>query len=92
MEKNLKNTMFKFAWFMVMALVTFTACDSDDDDDDDPINGTPAEDGFYVTGPATGLTGLQFNAMMDPGREEGDEFASNLRTGMYEKYMYLSAG
>ena len=82
--------MFKFAWLFIAATVIFTACSKDDDDDDIPD--IPAEDGVYVTGPATGFDGLVLEGMMIPGREEGAEFASNLRSGMFEKFLYLTAG
>lgn len=81
--------MFKFAWLFIAATVIFTACSKDDDDE---IPGIPAEDGVYVTGPATGFDDLVLEGMMDGGREEGDGFASNPRTGMFEKFLYLTAG
>jgi hypothetical protein len=89
MKKNLKKNMFKFGWLFIAALAIFSACEKDDDDDDP---GVPAEDGVYLTGPATGFDGLVLDGMMQPGREEGEGFSSNLRTGMYEKFLYLTAG
>ena len=70
-------------------MVLVTSCKDDDDDDKPPVQ---AEDGIYVTGAATGLNGLVLKGMMMPGREEGEGYASNLRDGMYEKLMYLTAG
>lgn len=93
MEKNVRNAIFRFSWLFIAALavmVVIAACDRDDDDD--PINGVPAEDGLYVTGPATGFDDLEFEGMMEAGREEGEGFASLPRDGMYEKFMYLDAG
>lgn len=93
MKKRERSTIFRISWRLLAVFVVaaaFIACDRDDDDD--PINGIPAEDGIYVTGPATGFDDLELEGMMDPGREEGEGFASLLRDGMYEKFMYLSAG
>jgi hypothetical protein len=93
MKKLVKSTIIGLSWRLFAVLLVaaaFIACDRDDDDD--PGNGTPAEDGVYVSGPATGLDGLVLGGMMHPGREEGAEFATLPRDGMYEKYMYLSAG
>lgn len=93
MKKRAKNTIFRISWRLLAVLLlvaAFIACDRDDDED--PINGIPAEDGIYVTGPATGFDDLELEGMMDPGRVEGEGFASLPREGMYEKFMYLSAG
>ncbi|TVR70592.1 MAG: SusF/SusE family outer membrane protein [Marinilabiliales bacterium] len=89
MEKLFSNSLFRIAWLLIAGMVTFTACEKDDDDDD---NGIPAEDGIYITGPASGFDGLVLEGMMDPGREEGEGFASNPRSGMFEKFLYLGAG
>ena len=89
MKHNVKNAMLKFAWLFIAAMVAFTACKKDDDPVDPVI---PAEDGVYITGTATGFTSLVLDGMMDPGREEGAEFSSNPRTGMFEKFMYLATG
>ena len=88
MKRNFKKNMFKFGWLFIAAMAIFSACDKDDDED--PV--IPAEDGIYLTGPATGLDGLVLEGMMEAGREEGEGFSSNLRTGMFEKFMYLTAG
>jgi hypothetical protein len=50
------------------------------------------ENGLYITGTATGYTSLDERAMMYQGRVEGEGFQSFVRTGMFEKMMYLSAG
>lgn len=88
-----KISFFKYALFFVAAigLIGFNSCSSDDDDDnDDP----PAfvEDGFYIAGAATGAATVDISAMMQAGRIEGDGFATLPRDGMYEHFMYLSAG
>jgi hypothetical protein len=86
-----KISFFKYCLLAVMAIsmVAFTGCKDDDDDDDPPVF---VEDGFYLTGPATGTDGFELDAMMFPGREEGEGFSYNLREGMYEKFFYLNAG
>lgn len=91
MEKFAGNQMFRLAWLLIAAMVAFTACD-DDDDDNGPTDETPAEDGLYIVSPATGYSDLELEAMLDAGREEGEEFASVPRDGMYEKYIFLSSG
>jgi hypothetical protein len=90
MKKYLISPMFKYTWLVIAAMVALSACD--DDDDNGPIDEIPAEDGIYVSGPATGFTDLELDGMMDAGREEGDGFASVPREGMYEKFMYLNSG
>jgi hypothetical protein len=86
-----KISFFKYCLLAVMAIsmVAFTGCKDDDDDDDPPVF---VEDGFYLTGPATGTDGFELDAMMFPGREEGEGFSNSLREGMYEKFFYLNAG
>jgi hypothetical protein len=88
MKERMKNSMLNMAWLFIAAMVAFSAC-SKDEDEDPPIF---IEDGVYVIGVATGFDNPVLGAMMMDGREEGDGFSSNLRTGMYEKYMYLNAG
>lgn len=87
MKKNLFKKLFNLSWLILAAMLMFTACS---DDDDDPI--VVVLDGTYISGTATGLTGLDASAMMMDGREEGDGFSSDLRTGMYESFIYLVAG
>lgn len=89
MKKHVRNSGFKFLWLLIAALFTLTACG---EDDIDPVDEIPAEDGVYIMGPATGFDDLVMDGMMDAGREEGEGFVSLLRDGMYEKFMYLSAG
>lgn len=76
-------------WMLSLLMIAFISCKKDDNEGG---GGTLVEDGFYLSGTATGLTGLELNGILQPGREEGSGFASLLRTGMYEKYMYLQAG
>jgi hypothetical protein len=86
-----KISFFKYCLLAVMAIsmVAFTGCKDDDDDDDPPVF---VEDGLYLTGPATGTDGFELDAMMFPGREEGEGFSYNLRDGMFEKFFYLNTG
>jgi hypothetical protein len=82
---------FKYAMLFVAAitLLGFNSCKDDDDPDPDPVF---VEDGFYLSGAATGQEDLQLNAMMEDGRVEGEGFASLPRENMYEKFFYLTAG
>lgn len=91
MKKKQIKKLFNLSWLIIAALLTFSAC-SDDDDDDDNGNDILVEDGYYLSGTATGLDGLVLDGLLMQGREEGDEFASLERTGMYEKFMYLVPG
>ncbi len=80
--------MKKIAFFMsALALLAFVSCDENGSDVDlDAVT----EDGFYVTGAATGATELSAEYMMTAGLNEA---ASNAkRDGMYEKYVALEKG
>ncbi len=81
--------MKKIAFFMsALALLAFVSCEEKEGDDVD-LN-TVTEDGFYVSGAATGATELSGDYMMTAGLNEA---ASNAkRDGMYEKYIALEAG
>ncbi len=88
MKKSAFKHLLLLAGALFLSMSVMVSC-SDDEDDVDPIL---VEDGIYVAGAATGFDELRFEAMMQPGREEGDEFASLLRDGMYETFLYLTAG
>ncbi|MEA4935927.1 MAG: hypothetical protein VB102_04700 [Paludibacter sp.] len=78
------KTLKKFSLFagaLALALTTFSSCDKED----------PAvivEDGFYVTGDATGSSNLSINYRMASGI---NEVTKAKRAGMYEKYVALEA-
>ena len=76
--------------FGALALMfSFAACDPQEGPTG-PSFDDIQEDGFYVSGAATGIEGINSDLMMAAGRNEA---ASNeLRTGMYEKYIVLEAG
>jgi len=83
---NLKKLLHLLG-ILFIASVVMVSCkddDDDDDDDDDPI----VLDGFYLKGAATSYTTLDAKALMGKGTNEVDQA---LRTGMYEKYMALTA-
>lgn len=70
-----------FAGALALVLTTFSSCDKED----------PAvivEDGFYVTGDATGSAALSVNYRMASGI---NEVTKAKRAGMYEKYVALEA-
>ncbi len=83
------TSLLKFAAMLTMVAFVTTSCKDDDDDDTPPVL---VEDGVYLSGTATGLNGLDLKAMMQDGRVEGAEFASLEREGMFEKFLYLTAG
>lgn len=84
-----------FTWCMFALLLIFTGCKKDET----PIDNTPkAEDGWYISGEATSFTALEvinmFNATTNEnGDSNGDLKADNpARTGLFDKYVYLTAG
>lgn len=89
MKKIALKQLFFLMSIAIMASAVLVSCEKDDEDDDPPVF---VEDGLYVAGPATGFDELTLGTMMQPGREEGDEFASLLRDGMFETFLYLGAG
>jgi hypothetical protein len=91
MKNNVMKRIMYMASILLLASVVLVSCK---DDEVKPIDENPifVEDGFYLSGTATGSDNLELDAMMMPGRVEGDGFASLLRNGMYEKFYYLSAG
>lgn len=81
--------MKKIAMFMsALALAfAFNSCEKNDNGGTNLDEVT--EDGFYVTGPATGSTELSADYMMAQGLNEVD---GKNRGGMFEKYVALEAG
>ena len=75
--------------FGAMALMlSFASCDQTQQEG--PDFGSIQEDGFYVSGAATGIDGITADLMMAAGHNEA---ASNeLRNGMFEKYIVLEGG
>lgn len=71
-----------FAAALTLVFSAFTSCKSDDDP------GVIVEDGFYVTGDATGGSTLSVNYRMASGL---NEVTKEKRSGMYEKYVALEA-
>lgn len=87
--------MKKIAMFMsALALAfTFASCEKGDKDSVDLDNVT--EDGFYVSGPATGAEALSTDYMMAAGLNEAADLENGEnpnRSGMFEKYVALEAG
>lgn len=70
-----------FLGVLVVGLAAFSSCKSDD-------NTVIVEDGFYVTGAATGSTSLSIVDRMSTGL---NEVSKEKRAGMYEKYIALEA-
>lgn len=70
-----------------MALMAgFTACGPDNGDDDGPVN--IVLDGFYIYGDAVGTSEFLAVNQMAAGSNEVNK---TIRTGMYEKYIWLEA-
>jgi hypothetical protein len=82
-----KVSFFKYALFFIasFALISLSSC-SDDDDDVVPIL---VEDGFYIVGDVTPFSDLDFQGIMQPGK---NEVGQEMRPGMYEKFITLRAG
>lgn len=79
--KTLKNFGL-LAGVFALILGTFSACDEKDPD-------VIVEDGFYITGEATGATALSVDYRMATGNNEADD--NKARAGLYEKYVALEA-
>ena len=78
--------MKKIALFMsALALMVFASRDNNEGTNLDDV----VEDGFFVSGPATGSDVLEAKFMMTAGFNEVTKAA---RDGMYEKYIVLEAG
>lgn len=80
--------MKKIAMFMSAAALAFSFA-SCSEKGNGPDLDSVTEDGFYVTGEATGATGLTADYMMAAGLNEVDKTS---RSGMFEKYVALEAG
>lgn len=83
---NLKKLLHLLGILFIASVVMVSCKDDDDDDDDD--NDPIVLDGFYLKGAATSFTTLDSKMLMNGGINEVDQAA---RTGMYEKYMALTA-
>ena len=81
---------FYFFALAAVAAMTFVSCNKDKDNPDKPDINNLVEDGFYVSGPATGSDVLKKDFKMAEGLNEADGNAK--RDGMYEKYVVLEAG
>ena len=73
---------------MLAAMVAFTSCDEGKNGGDINLDDIVL-DGFYVYGPATGSDKVESKNAMSAGINEVDK---SIRTGMYEKYVYLEGG
>lgn len=79
--------MKKLIYFIVaITAAFFTSCDPKDDGPKIIL-----EDGFYVTGTAASAN-VDSKFFLQAGRIESDGFASIPRIGMYEGFVYLTAG
>lgn len=67
---------------LALILGTFSACDEKEPE-------VIVEDGFYITGEATGATALSVDYRMATGNNEADD--NKARAGLYEKYVALEA-
>lgn len=77
--------------FSAMALMfSFTSCDEKNNNGGKPNFDDVKEDGFYVSGPATGAAEISAEYMMAAGRNEAN--SNEVRNGMYEKYIVLEGG
>jgi len=67
---------------LALILGTFSSCEKEDPK-------VIVEDGFYITGEATGATALSVDYRMATGNNEAD--GNKARAGLYEKYVALEA-
>jgi hypothetical protein len=83
----MKKFKFSALWALMLALaIGFAGCSKDDNNInvDDVV-----EDGFYVTGEASGYTSPDNKAKLVPAKNEAADNAT--RAGFYEGYVYLEA-
>lgn len=66
---------------LALILGTFSSCEKEET--------VIVEDGFYITGEATGATALSVDYRMATGNNEADD--NKARAGLYEKYVALEA-
>jgi hypothetical protein len=87
----MKKNLLKFSWLLIVALLTFTACN--DDDDNDGNNNNPdvpqVEDGFYLKGAATALTELNSKGIM---KITSNEVTKEDRAELLEIYVAVKGG
>lgn len=76
----------KISLLVAATALVFTTFSSCNPKEDDPV--VIVEDGFYVTGDATGTSSLSVNYRMSSGL---NEVSKEKRAGMYEKYVALEA-
>ena len=76
----------KISLLVAATALVFTTFSSCNPKEDDPV--VIVEDGFYVTGDATGTSSLSVNYRMGSGL---NEVSKEKRAGMYEKYVALEA-
>ncbi|MDR0688540.1 MAG: hypothetical protein LBF55_07670 [Prevotellaceae bacterium] len=82
---NIKTLRFLPIWAMALA-VGFAGCNNDDET---PNVDEVIEDGFYLTGDATGYEKPDLNTKLIPATNEAAENAE--RAGLYDGYVYLEA-
>lgn len=83
--KKLKLMLMAF----IALSVSFSACQKNDNEPKPDVDEI-VEDGFYVSGAATGSEKLVANAIMAAGTNEAND--NKVREGMYEKYIALKGG
>ncbi len=81
MKKNIGKMMLLWA---AAAVVGFTACSKDDDNGGDMV-----DDGWYIMGEASALSGIKADGRMNNGINENGQKS---QAGLYEKYIALEAG
>lgn len=80
---NIKALKFLPLWAMALA-IGFAGCNNDDDS---PNVDEVLEDGFYLTGEATGYEKPDLSTKLIPAANEAADNAE--RSGMYDGYVYL---
>lgn len=68
------------------AILAIVSCKKDDSGSSNLI-----EDGGYIVGGSTLSSDLDLKGMMSAGLVEGEGYAATPRTGMYEKFTYISS-
>ncbi|MCF8372113.1 MAG: SusF/SusE family outer membrane protein [Bacteroidales bacterium] len=81
----MKKNILKLSWILMAALLVFSACKKDDDDD--PV--VTVEDGMYVKGAGTALTGFDIKGLL---KTANNEVTQEPRAELKEIYIAVKGG
>lgn len=83
----MKRSKLNLAWMLLLAVFALTAC-SDDDNGNTPL----MEDGYYVVGESIATSEISLNGMMQDGWVDKYPNPSEVREGLFVKFMHVNTG